>query len=92
MRKHKNKSTENNVWQIQEAKAKFSEVVHKANSDGFQVITRNGQRIAVIISNSEFEELRKPKMSLLEFFKSAPCQDVKLDIERSKDAPRDIDL
>ena len=34
-------------WQLQEAKAKFSELVQKAIDDGPQTVTRRGQPVAV---------------------------------------------
>lgn len=81
-----------NVWQIQEAKAKFSQIVEDANVKGHQTITKQGKPVAVILSKKEYDKITKPKTSLLAFFKSAPCQDVDLDIQRQKDLPRDIDL
>ena len=80
------------VWQIQEAKAKFSQLVADATNKGYQTITKNGESIAIIMSKKEFDELSQPKMSLLKFFKEAPCPEVELDLQRSKDLPRDIDL
>ena len=37
------------TWQLQEAKAKFSELVDKAEKEGAQVITRRGVETAVIV-------------------------------------------
>lgn len=94
MKKHHSKKSEShgNVWQIQEAKAKFSQLVKDANEHGFQTITKQGEPIAVIISKKEFDEITKPKTSLLDFFKAAPCQDIELDLNRSKDISREIEL
>ena len=38
------------IWTVAEAKAKFSEVLDRALSDGPQTITRNGKTTAVIVS------------------------------------------
>ena len=81
-----------NIWQIQEAKAKFSQVIENANIKGYQTITKQGEPVAVILSKIEFDKMTQPKKSLLNFFKSAPYPDVELDIERSKDLPREIEL
>ena len=37
------------TWQLQEAKARFSELVDKAEQEGAQVITRRGVETAVIV-------------------------------------------
>lgn len=80
------------IWQIQEAKAKFSQLIEEVGKNGFQTITKQGEPVAVILSKEEFDQMIKPKTSLYNFFKNAPCQDVELDIERSKDIPREFDL
>lgn len=35
------------AWQLQEAKQRFSELVRKAESEGPQVVTRNGREVVV---------------------------------------------
>jgi antitoxin Phd len=81
-----------NVWQIQEAKAKFSQLVEDANIKGHQTITKQGEPVAVILSIKEFDKITQPKTSFLNFFKAAPCQEIELNLERSKDLPRELDL
>lgn len=80
------------VWQLQEAKARFSELVNEVERDGYHTITKNGHPVAVIISKKDFEKLNTPKNSLLDFFRDAPLPDFDLDIQRSKDQGRSIDL
>ena len=81
-----------NVWQIQEAKARFSQLVEDANMKGYQTITKQGKPVAVILSQKEFDKITQTKTSLLNFFKAAPCQEIELDIQRSKDFPREFEL
>lgn len=81
-----------NEWQIQEAKAKFSQLVEDANKKGHQTITKQGKPVAVIVSKKEFDEMTRPKISLISFFKAAPCQEIDLDIRRSKNLPREFEL
>jgi antitoxin Phd len=81
---HLHKQKLSNTWQIQEAKAKFSQLIVDATQKGYQVITKQGEPVAILISKTDFDKITHPKGSLLEFFKTAPCQDVELDIERSK--------
>lgn len=80
------------VWQTQEAKAKFSQLVKATLEEGDQFITSRGELIAVLISRERYDELTRPSGSLLEFFRNAPLQDVELKIERSRDLSRDITI
>jgi prevent-host-death family protein len=41
------------AWTVAQAKAKFSEVIEKAASQGPQTITRNGRRAAVLVAAHE---------------------------------------
>ncbi|MBA2414895.1 MAG: type II toxin-antitoxin system prevent-host-death family antitoxin [Geodermatophilaceae bacterium] len=77
-------------WQLQEAKQRFSELVRKAESEGPQVVTRNGREVVVVVSAEEFHRTREPKMNFKEFLMPGPDFDL-LDIERAEDMPREID-
>ncbi len=44
-------------WQLQEAKAKFSEVFDRAYSDGPQVVTRRNKKAVVILPEAEYAKL-----------------------------------
>jgi antitoxin Phd len=43
------------IWQLQEAKARFSEVIKKAQSEGPQHITVRGTSTAVVLSDAEYD-------------------------------------
>ena len=47
------------IWQLQEAKNHFSEVVNKALEEGPQTVTRHGEEIVVILSKAEYNQLLK---------------------------------
>lgn len=80
-------------WQVQEAKQRFSEVVREAIDNGPQVITRHAEEVAVVISMSEYRRLSGSKPDFKEFLVSGPRLDFDLlDLERSPDLPRDVDL
>jgi prevent-host-death family protein len=81
-----------NIWQFQEAKAKFSQLVEEANLKGYQTIIKQGKPVAVILSKKEFDKITQSNTSLLNFFKAAPCQEIDLHSERSKDLLREVDL
>ena len=79
-------------WQLQEAKARLSEVVKKASSAGPQAITVHGERAAVLVSADDFERLSKPRGSLVQFMRKSPLFGVRLDLERDRSPNRDTDL
>jgi antitoxin Phd len=47
------------MWQVQEAKAKFSEFLDKTLSEGPQVVSRRGVAAAVLVPIEEWERLQK---------------------------------
>jgi len=79
-------------WQLQEAKAMFSEVIKSAGLRP-QFITVRGKKTAVILSIEEYEELTAPKMSIFDFFQNSPLFGVELELpERGKEFCREINL
>ena len=46
------------LWQVQEAKQRFSELLRAVQSDGPQIVTRHGEEIAVVIDIADFHRLR----------------------------------
>ncbi|MDA8160457.1 MAG: type II toxin-antitoxin system Phd/YefM family antitoxin [Desulfobacteraceae bacterium] len=81
-----------NVWQLQEAKNKFSNLVDKARHDGPQVVTKHGKESVVIIAIEDYQKLNKPTSDLISFFKKSPLSDLNLDLTRDKSSSRDIEL
>ena len=80
------------VWQLQEAKNRFSEVVNKAITEGPQTVTRHGEEIVVVLSKAEYNRLKKSQVSLVDFFRQSPLAGIELDLERDQSLPRDINL
>lgn len=78
-------------WQVQEAKARFSELVRDAES-GPQTITVRGRRAAVVLSADDYDRLKRPQPSTAEFLRASSRVGVDLDIKRDKSLSRDIDL
>jgi antitoxin Phd len=79
-----------NTWQLQKAKAEFSRLIDKSLKDGPQVVTRHGEPTAVVLSVAEYERLKKKAPDFKEFLRRAPLAGV--DLSRSRDTGRDIDL
>ena len=79
-------------WTVAEAKAKFSEVLDRAETQGPQTVTRNGRRAAVVVATQEWERKTKRTGNLSEFLAGSPLRRSKLKVERRRDRPRKIDL
>ncbi|MFD2191720.1 type II toxin-antitoxin system Phd/YefM family antitoxin [Pistricoccus aurantiacus] len=79
-------------WPLPIAKNKLGELVELAFREGPQTITLHGKRKVVLISADEYDALvqRRPKESLIEFLRTSPLTEVELDLERSRDACREI--
>jgi prevent-host-death family protein len=81
------------AWQMQEAKARLSEVVKCAQSEGPQNITLHGQSVAVVVSRAMFERLSGNELSLLEFMQRSPLYDSQdIDLERNTSVTREVSL
>ncbi len=89
------KKQQNQPWQLQTAKARFSELFRRARTEGPQVVTRQGKEQVVILPAEQFAQLtkrgRQPK-SLVRFFAESPLASVTLDLSRDADAGREIKL
>jgi prevent-host-death family protein len=79
------------IWQLQEAKQKFSEVVRQALAEGPQAVTRHGRAVVVVISAAEYDQLVASKPSFARFLSEAPDFDA-LDITRDRGLPREVAL
>jgi prevent-host-death family protein len=85
--------TRKSKWQMQEAKAKLSELV-KAADKYPQIITVRGKEKAVLLSMEEYKKLAESKKpSLLEFIRNSPLYGVELELPKRRIEPmREIDL
>ncbi len=82
----------NNIWQLQDAKSKFSEVVERAMAQGVQIVTRRGKKAVVVIPFEEYEKLTRHRGSLTEFLLDSPLSRSELSIQRDKNMPREIEI
>lgn len=80
------------LWQLQEAKARLSEVVKKAAKEGPQEITVHGVPAAVVISSKEYERLKHPRGSFVEFMRSSPLYGLELDLRREQTLARKAEI
>jgi antitoxin Phd len=82
-------------WQIQSAKARFSEVFRRARTEGPQRITRQGKDGVIMVAEEQFDRLvgksRQPK-NIVDFFRQSPLVGLKLDLKRDRSPARKVDL
>ena len=82
------------IWQLHEAKARFSELFRRVHSEGPQrVVKQNGEAV-VVVAAEEFDiasERAKQPASLVEFFRTAPTGGKRLDLRRKRDTTRTIE-
>ncbi len=80
------------TWKLQDAKARFSEVVKEAITHGPQTITLRGQPAVIVLSKEAYDTLIAPKPSFIEFMHHSPLATIQIDIQRNHSLTRDIDL
>lgn len=80
------------IWQLQQAKSQFSELVKRAVNEAPQYISVRGKKTAVILSVEDYQRLKRKKPSLVEFLKGSPLMGVNLSCLRDKSFDRDLDL
>lgn len=81
------------AWQMQEAKARLSEVVKLAESEGPQDITLHGRSVAVVMSRAAFERLSGNEHSLVEFMRRSPLYGLEeIEFDRDRSLTRDMAL
>ena len=79
-------------WKLEDAKARFSELVRRARSEGPQRVTVRGRDAVVVISAEELERLLPAEQHLpfVEFMESLHVDG--LDLSREPDFGRDVEL
>jgi antitoxin Phd len=80
------------IWQLQEAKNKFSQLVEKAQHEGPQFVTKHGKESVVVLSVEEYKKIVKPKSNLFQFIQTSPLSKTLIEIERDKSLARNIEI
>lgn len=78
------------TWQMQEAKARMSELIKRAQNQP-QNITLHGKSVAVVISRETFDLLSQTQGSLVDFMRRSPlyCTD-DIEFERNRSLNREV--
>lgn len=78
------------TWALQDAKARFSELVKRALMEGPQEVTRHGHPAVVVVPALDYFRLSQRRETLSQFFASAPR--IELNIVRDQGGERQVDL
>ena len=81
-------------WRLQDAKARFSELVRRVRSEGPQHVTVHGRDQVVIVAAEEFRRLQGELTgaALVEAMQASSCRDIELGSERLRLPVRDAAL
>jgi prevent-host-death family protein len=79
---------------LQDAKARFSELVRRVHSEGPQHVTVHGRDEVVVITAEDFRRLQgnRTGRDLIAVMQASPYPDVELDVSRSPMPVRDVEL
>ncbi len=81
------------TWNLQDAKARLSELVDRARLGEAQVILRRGEPAAVVISYDDYHPAQPEKQTLLSLLQSSPLGDLELEVPTRDDGPmREIEF
>lgn len=81
-------------WRLQDAKARFSEVVREAQQRGPQRVTLHGKDAVVIVGADEFDRLQRPVTGrdIVNALAASPLADLQFERLSVKSKVRDINL
>ena len=81
------------TWQLQDAKARFSELVREAEGGQAQVVSKHGVPSVVVLDVATYERLTAPGRSLVDVLLAAPrFEHGELDLDRDPSPPRPSDV
>jgi prevent-host-death family protein len=79
-------------WQLQKAKANFSQLVKRAAGGDAQTVTVHGKPAAVVVSAEEYARLTRKRGKLSAALLRPDLAIEDLDLARSRDTGRNVEL
>ena len=80
------------IWSLQDAKAKFSEVVKRAQTEGPQTVTVHGKTAVMITSPGSSMPVAPSIDEIVAAFQACPLRDFDIPRTRTFGKFRDVDL
>jgi prevent-host-death family protein len=82
------------LWALQDAKARFSEVVRKAKTEGPQRITVHGREEVIVVSVEEYRRVKGERtgQALVQVLQDSPLRDITIDHEPTYSPVRGVEL
>ncbi len=79
---------------LQDAKARFSELVRRVRSEGPQLVTVHGRDEVVVVSADEFRRLKGDRAgtALIAAMQASPYRDIEIEPARERSPVRGVDL
>lgn len=81
-----------NRWQLQDAKARLSELVKAVATEGPQEITVHGRPAAVVLAPEEYARLAGPPPPFVEFIRESPLAGTEFKPRRNRSTTRPVRL
>jgi prevent-host-death family protein len=93
-RRQRSRGTQPGRWQLQDAKARFSELVRRAKQEGPQHVTVHGREEVVVIGADDFRKLAGDRtgQALVEAMQQSPHRSTSIEPRRVRMPVRDVDL
>ncbi len=93
-RKARSSKPKAGYWLLQDAKARFSELVRRVRSEGPQHVTVHGRDEVVVISAEEFRRLKGQVTgkALIAAMQASPHREIEIEPERRPFRVRDVSL
>jgi prevent-host-death family protein len=81
-------------WLLQDAKARFSELVRRVRSEGPQHVTVHGRDEVVVVAAEEFRRLKGERSgdALIAAMQASPYRDIDIEPKRDRMPVRGVDL
>lgn len=70
------------TWSLQDAKARFSELVRLVKANGPHIVSLRGKPEIVMMTLKDYEALQSQRPSLMQLMKSSPLAGMDMDVER----------
>ncbi len=81
-------------WRLQDAKARFSELVRRVHTEGPQHVTLHGREEVVVVAADDFRRLKGERTgeALVAAMQASPYREIEIEPRREPMPVRDVEL